>query len=166
MRDPLVQKVKAFLDSHWKPGSPFLLGYSGGPDSKALLYILLECRKVLPLELCLAHVDHGWRKEGREEAEAIAREADKLGLQLFAHRLEAIPNRNIEAEGRKERTCFFQNVYREICAQGLLLAHQADDQAETVLKRLLEGAHLSHWFGDRSRRRNRGNAGVKTFVGR
>ncbi len=149
MRDPLVQKVRAFLAPRCKAGSSFLLGYSGGPDSKALLYLLLECRKLLGLELCLAHVDHGWREESADEAKAIAVEARKLELKLFSCRLDTkgMPERNAELKAREGRFQFFQEVYREIDAQGLLLAHQADDQAETVLKRLLEGAHPMHWMG-------------------
>ncbi|MGE3535479.1 MAG: tRNA lysidine(34) synthetase TilS [Parachlamydiales bacterium] len=149
MKDPLVQKVRAFLEPRCEVGKPFLLAYSGGPDSKALLYLLLECRRMLKAEFCLVHVDHGWRAESAIEAQAIAAEAEKLQLKLFLCRLktEGMPERNAEATAREERFCYFQQVYREIDAQGLLLAHQADDQAETVLKRLLEGAHPIHWPG-------------------
>lgn len=149
MRDPLVQKVKLFLAPRCKAGNPFLLGYSGGPDSKALLYLLLECRKLLSIELCLVHVDHGWREESVDEERAIAAEAHKLQLKLFSCRLntQGMPERNAESKAREERLRFFQEVYKEIDAQGLFLAHQADDQAETVLKRLLEGAHPMHWMG-------------------
>ena len=135
------------MKTHSEKGRPFLLGYSGGPDSKALLYLLLECRRALRFELCIAHLDHGWREKSGEEAEAIAAEIQGLGLQLFIRRLEGkgIPQRNGEAAARCERIQFFQKVYKEIQAQGLLLAHQADDQGETVLKRLLEGAHPLHW---------------------
>jgi len=149
MKDPLVQKVRAFLEPRCEVGKPFLLAYSGGPDSKALLYLLLECCRMLKAEFCLAHVDHGWREESAIEAQAIAAEAERLQLKLFSCRLktEGMPERNAEAMARKERFRYFQQVYREIDAQGLLLAHQADDQAETVLKRLLEGAHPIHWSG-------------------
>ncbi len=149
MRDPLVQKVRAFLAPLCETARPFLLGYSGGNDSKALLYILLQCRRVLGFELCLAHVDHGWRGESADERKVIAVEAEKLQLKLFSCRLDAkgVPKQNAESKARKERLQFFQEVYRKIDAQGLFLAHQADDQAETVLKRLLEGAHPMHWSG-------------------
>ncbi len=149
MKDPLVQHVKDFLKSRWQPGKPLLLGYSGGPDSKALLYLLLECRKILPIELHLVHVDHGWRLESALEAQSIGKEAERLGLKLDLCQLcsEGIPSRNVEAAGRERRLAFFRKVYTAIDAQGLLLAHQADDQAETVLKRLFEGAHPMHWGG-------------------
>lgn len=149
MKDPLVQIVRDFLSPRWQPGKPLLLGYSGGPDSKALLYLLLECRSVLPIEIRLVHIDHGWRSESAFEAEEICKEAERLGLKLDLCRLctGAIPSRNAEAAGREQRLAFFRKVYTESGAQGLLLAHQADDQAETVLKRLFEGAHPMYWGG-------------------
>ena len=80
MKDPLVLIVKNFLDSKLVPGKPLLLGYSGGPDSKALLYLLLQCRHFYPIDLHVAHVNHGWRPESREEAEILQGEAASLGL--------------------------------------------------------------------------------------
>ncbi|MBS0652066.1 MAG: tRNA lysidine(34) synthetase TilS [Verrucomicrobia bacterium] len=167
MRDPLVQKVRAFLAPRCEPGRPLLLGYSGGPDSKALLYLLLECRNALRLELCLAHVDHGWRAESADEARAIAAEAEGLQLKLFSCRLSGngMLQRNAEEKARDSRFRFFQEVYRETDAQGLLLAHQADDQAETVLKRLLEGAHPMHWPGIEAEGRMGGMRTLRPLLG-
>lgn len=149
MRDPLVQEVKEFLEPRLIGQKPVLLGYSGGPDSKALLYLLMDCRAVLDFELCLVHVDHGWREESRHEAELIAKEAECLGLKWRSCRLEThgMPVRNPEAAARAARFEYFQKIYDEMNAQALLLAHQADDQAETILKRLLEGSHPMHWSG-------------------
>lgn len=122
-----------FLDVHWDQKKPLLLGYSGGPDSKALLYALLECG----VKPHLAHVDHGWRKESKDEAEMLKREAASLGLPFHSVRVD---NCKKEDEARKARFAFFQSLIPSYRA--LLLAHQSDDLAETVLKRLLEGAHL------------------------
>ena len=51
----LLKSVKHFIRLHHIPGKPLLLGFSGGPDSLALLHLLLECS----LDLHIAHVDHG-----------------------------------------------------------------------------------------------------------
>ncbi len=127
-----------FLSVHWDQKSPLLLGYSGGPDSKALLYSLLE-NGVKPH---LAHVDHGWREESREEAEVLRRESVDLGCPFFTVRLN-LPKK--EDEARKGRIEFFRSLFPAY--QAVLLAHQAEDLAETVLKRILEGAHLSYLSG-------------------
>jgi tRNA(Ile)-lysidine synthase len=149
MNDRLVQTVKTFMKLQKRGDRPFLLGYSGGPDSKALLYLLIECQRSLSIKFSVVHFDHGWREKSGEEAKEIAEEIKRLGLQLFTRRSKGcgIPERNGEALARQERIEFFEQIYREIDAQGLLLAHQADDQGETVLKRLLEGAHPLHWTG-------------------
>jgi tRNA(Ile)-lysidine synthase len=137
MKDPILQEVKQFLEARHRPGAPVLVGFSGGPDSLALLHLLAACRRFLPLDLHLAHVDHGWRSESRKEAEKLKKEA---ALPFHLCRLK----KNVKTEdgARKERLRFFAKLYKKLGCQALILAHHRDDQAETVLKRLLEGAHL------------------------
>ncbi len=130
--------TQQFLNVHWDRKSSLLLGYSGGPDSKALLYALLE-NDVKP---SLAHVDHGWREESADEAEVLRKEAAKLGCPFYTIRLN-LPKK--EDVARNARFTFFASQIPS--HQALLLAHQADDLAETVLKRILEGAHLPHLSG-------------------
>ncbi len=133
-----LPQVAAFLKEHWDGSSPLLLGYSGGPDSKALLYALLEAGVN---NLHLAHVDHGWREESGAEAEALRGEAESLGCPFHTVRLAKPQKGNWEDEARKGRLAFFQSLFEIAPFQALLLAHQKEDQAETVLKRVLEGAH-------------------------
>ncbi len=134
----IASLTHAFLNVHWDRESPLLLGYSGGPDSKALLYALLECG-ITPH---LAHVDHGWRDESAEEAEVLRGEAHELGCPFHSVRVEG---KKGEDEARKARFSFFASLASQY--QALLLAHQAEDLAETVLKRIFEGAHLVNLGG-------------------
>src|SRR3990167_8782788 len=92
--------AQEFLSVHWDRRKPLLLGYSGGPDSKALLYALLECN-VTPH---LVHVDHGWREESRKETLELQEEARKLGCPFFSTRLE---NARKEDEAREGRYAFY-----------------------------------------------------------
>jgi tRNA(Ile)-lysidine synthase len=135
-----MDAVKKFLKEHWDQKSPLLLGYSGGNDSKALLYSLLEYG-ILPH---LAHVDHGWREESLQEALHLSQEAERLGLPF--HTIRLLPDRR-EVAAREKRLEFFASLQKKIPFQALLLAHHADDEAETTLKRVLEGAHLAHLGG-------------------
>jgi len=137
----MLQKVADFLKVHWDGKSPFLLGYSGGPDSKALLYLLLESG--FKNALHLAHVDHGWRKESEEEALILAEEAKKIGVPFHTLRINA----KGEAEAREMRLSFFRSLFAKIPFQALLLAHHRGDSVETTLKRILEGAHLAFQAG-------------------
>ena len=139
-----VLRVKEFLSKNWDKKSPLLLGLSGGPDSKALLYSLLDagCKAIH-----IAHVDHGWRKESSSEADALKREIETLDLPFHFIRLDNVPTSNQEDQARKERLHFFQSLFHETSFQALLLGHHADDLAETILKRVFEGAHLSNLKG-------------------
>ncbi|MBX9744747.1 MAG: tRNA lysidine(34) synthetase TilS [Chlamydiales bacterium] len=136
----LFHRVQKFLEKSWDQKSPLLLGYSGGPDSKALLYLLLKTK--VPLHL--AHVDHGWREESALQAAELERESRSLGLPFHTIRLE--PDRR-ESVAREKRLSFFSSLFEKIPFQALLLAHQADDLAETALKRVFEGAHLVYLSG-------------------
>lgn len=136
----LESEVREFLGRHWDRKSPLLLGYSGGPDSRVLLDLLLR----VGVKPELAHVDHGWREESREEAEALRLEADSLGLVFHMVRLEKDSREDVARQRRLE---FFRSLYEKRGVQAVLLGHQENDWAETALKRVLEGAHLAYLGG-------------------
>lgn len=114
MKDLLLLQLKKFLESRVVPGSSLLIGYSGGPDSKALLHLLYQCRRFADYTLHLAHVDHGWRSESAGEAELIADEAKRLGLNLHVKQLGAgdFEPGNLEEQGREHRLSFFLRFTR------------------------------------------------------
>src|SRR5258708_5164832 len=129
--------IRSFFITHNLTEKPLLLALSGGPDSMALFYQLLDLNH--PFQV--AHVDHGWRAESSQEGailEELCREK-KIALHLRKLKLEGA---NLEDLSRKARLLFFQEVCSKEKLEGVLLAHHADDQAETVLKRVLEGASL------------------------
>lgn len=132
--------VKEFLESRWDKQSPLLIAYSGGPDSEALLHTVKSWGKA-PIHL--AHVDHGWREESRQEALLLGEEARRLGVLFHTVRIEKCS----EEEARKSRLQFFSSLQEKVPFQAVLLGHQANDLAETALKRLFEGAHLTRLFG-------------------
>ena len=144
MRNPILKCVIEFLHSHFKPGAPLLIAVSGGPDSLALLHLLVEARHFFPLNLHVAHVDHGWREESGPQAKILADNVQGLGLPFHLHVLErSEATNNLESIARDGRLAFFLKLYREKGFQALVLGHQANDAAETILKRVLEGAHLT-----------------------
>jgi tRNA(Ile)-lysidine synthase len=148
MRDPILTTVKSFLASHLSPGRPILLGFSGGPDSLALLHLLMGCRRVSPFDLHVAHVDHGWRAESKKEAEQLKKHVESLGLPFYLHTLTGLAHK--EDVAREARLEFFHALYHKLKCQALILGHQGDDQSETVLKRIFEGASLAALGGIRS----------------
>lgn len=138
----LARCVIDFLQPKLQKNARLLLGFSGGTDSLALFYLLLEACQRLNFTLHLAHIDHGWRKESRAEAEALGTLAASWDLPFHCHRLEEVPVCDRENWARQERQSVFQKLVTQHRCQALLLAHHADDQAETVLKRISEGAGL------------------------
>ena len=124
------------------PGDRIGVAVSGGADSLALLLALQELAPTLGLQLAVLHLDHAWRPESADDASFVAQWAARLGLPLMARRAEELRQArgNREQAARQARYLFF----RECLASGeincVATAHTADDQAETVLLRLLRGA--------------------------
>lgn len=141
----LSRSVELFFTSHHNKSQTVLIGFSGGHDSRALFEILAHyfSKKNLTQQLVVAHVDHGWRQESAQEAETLKKMVEGRGFLFRSCVLPAHTEGNLEEWCRKERYLFFQNLYNEYGCQALVLGHQADDQAETVLKRVFEGAHFS-----------------------
>lgn len=135
----LEDLLSHFLKKQGLFQSKVLLGLSGGPDSIALFYLLLSNNH--PFEV--AHIDHGWRKESHEESLFLERICIAKGIPFHLKRLQPPEEKkNLEEQGRNARLAFFKQICSERGLAGLLLAHHADDQAETVLKRVFEGATL------------------------
>lgn len=144
------QVVRSFFKKNCKEGESLLLGYSGGGDSKALLYLLLSLKEEFSFDLHLAHLNHGWREESKMEAAELLREAKRLKIPFHLKRLQSVDigsKKNVESFYREERFRFFKTLYQQHKFSALLLAHHLDDLAETVLKRIFEGANLINLNG-------------------
>lgn len=137
--------VGAFLKRHSHEGQPVLLALSGGVDSLVLFHSLLSCRdKGLLTTFGVAHVDHCWRPTSTEEAKALGKMVEKEGLPWHCHTLQPEHLQgNLEEACRLARLDFFAQLCCQCGYRAVILGHHADDQAETVLKRLFEGASLT-----------------------
>ncbi len=144
MNHSLELFVEQFLKKHHKPDKPLLLALSGGPDSLALFYLLLKYRQNSLLNFSVAHVDHGWREESAAQALQLSELAHLMQVPFYLKKIHPGQlNGNLEAACREERLRFFEKLSQEHDFQAVLVAHHADDQAETVLKRVLEGSSLT-----------------------
>ena len=141
--------IASFIRQHASSHNRVLIAFSGGPDSLALLHLLIEYQRHHPLfTFALAHVDHGWRLESAQEAQSIREMADRLKLTLYQKVLDPkLLQGNLEASCRIKRLEFFA----ELCAlhgfRAVMLGHHADDLAETTFKSLLEGRSLPYLHG-------------------
>ncbi len=123
-----------------------VVAVSGGADSTALLlgvHELIEAGK-LSITPVVAHLDHGLRRESKQDAKWVAGIGKELHFEVAASRVELKQTKtkpeNLEQAARKARYAFLLKTAKSHKAEFVLTAHTADDQAETVLLRLLRGS--------------------------
>jgi len=116
------------------------VAFSGGPDSTALLAVLAEMRdQELLAAVHAAHVDHGLREGSAADGDACARVCATLGVPFTRVRVEVGPG-NVQAEARRQRYAALRREAERWGATRIATGHTQDDQAETVLLRILRGA--------------------------
>ena len=143
----LVAEVQRFVEAHELlcPGAKVIVSVSGGADSMALLFLLHRLESTYHLTLIVAHVNHQLRgNEAIRDARFVERYADKLGLPF--HKMDvdvkALKRRtglSPQHAARQLRYGALQSLFRSLAATHIALDHTADDQAETLLMRLLRG---------------------------
>lgn len=134
-------------------GDHVLVACSGGPDSTALLSVLHALRRDLGVTLCAASIDHGLRAESAAEVAGVGGFAGALGVPFASRRIalsEAGPS--LQGRARALRYEALQELARENRATRIAVGHTQDDQAETVLSRMLRGAGLRGLRGIEPRR--------------
>ncbi|MEN8174897.1 MAG: tRNA lysidine(34) synthetase TilS [Pseudomonadota bacterium] len=135
----LGQQVLAVLGEQPVPGR-YLIGYSGGLDSSVLLHVLARARDSLAAPVVAVHVNHGIQAEAVSWERHCRSSCDAWGIPLVARRVNVDQHhpKGLEAAAREAR----YGAFRQQMAEGdmLLTAHHLDDQAETLLLRLMRGS--------------------------
>ena len=122
------------------------MAVSGGPDSVALLRVLVLLTEEYSLRLTTAHLNHGLREGEADEEEAFVRRlSDGMGIPCVCRKtdiraLAGQRRRSLEETGREERYRFLQETASKCGAVKIAVGHHRDDQAETVLLHLLRGS--------------------------
>jgi tRNA(Ile)-lysidine synthetase-like protein len=127
------------------PGDRVLVAVSGGPDSMALLHVLWEARERLGLTLEVAAVDHGLRTGAAAEIELVRERAAALELPFSVARVQVRRERgraSLQDAARRARLEALAALAAERGAGRIALGHHADDQAETILFRIVRGTGL------------------------
>jgi tRNA(Ile)-lysidine synthase len=143
----LLDRVEREIEAErlFEKNDVIVMAVSGGPDSVALLHMLFSLSERWGWKLIVAHLNHGFRgEESAREARFVAELAASMGLPCEAAYLD-VP-KYIEETGKNPQAAARELRYRLLHRTALLhganriaLAHHADDQAETVLMRLLRG---------------------------
>jgi tRNA(Ile)-lysidine synthase len=135
-------------------GETVLVAVSGGADSVALLHFLVELAPAWRLRLHVLHVDHQLRPDSAADAEFVRALGARLGVPVDVVNVTVDSRGSLEAAARESRYAALEAGAARVTAHRIALGHTADDQAETVLMHLLEGAGV------------RGLAGIPPVRGR
>lgn len=146
----MISKVNKTICTHnmFEYGDIIILGLSGGADSISLLYILNDLKTVYNIKIIAVHINHCIRGFESDSDEIFALEVCKqLGIKFVAFRhdiKEYSKNHGItdEEAGRKLRYESFYNVLSQEKANKIAVAHNKNDQAETILMRLVRGTGI------------------------
>ena len=143
---PISARDAKRLFADWKAAPAIVLAVSGGPDSVALMWLAARWRRALARgpRLIAVTVDHGLRAEAAAEAREVRRLARSLDLPHRTLRWTGPkPKTGLPAAARAARYRLLAQAARSARATHILTAHTRDDQAETMLMRLLRGSGIA-----------------------
>src|ERR1700720_953862 len=143
---PISAQAAKRLFADWKAAPAIVLAVSGGPDSIALMWLAAPWRRTLARgpRLVAVTVDHGLRAEAKAEARDVKRLARALDLPHRTMRWTgAKPKTGLPAAARAARYRLLAQAARSHGATHILTAHTRDDQAETLLMRMLRGSGIA-----------------------
>jgi tRNA(Ile)-lysidine synthase len=142
----IFNHILSFWELHFPKNISLLIAVSGGPDSVALTHLMLALREPLQLkELGIVHVNHQLRGTGSDEDERFVRDlARQLNVPIYCKRLtgKEIDQPGIEQWAREERYNFLHKTKQNEQFDYIATGHTADDQAETVIMRLMRGTGI------------------------
>jgi len=153
MSDHILKKVKDTISQYRmiSPGDLIVVAVSGGPDSICLLDVLNRIGKEMGLELIVAHFNHGLRPEEDEiETQFVKDFAEHLNLPFVVKKADSELKKegsSLEELARKARYNFLESVRALRKADRIAVGHTMNDQAETVIMRLLRGSGPSGLAG-------------------
>jgi tRNA(Ile)-lysidine synthase len=146
VEDEIKQTIKenSLINSNEK----VVIGVSGGPDSMCLLNALNKLKNEMQFEIVVAHINHMIRKEADLETKYVQQYCRKNNIECFIKKVDVIQEASknkigTEEAGRKVRYDFFEEVRKKTDANKIATAHNANDNAETVLMNLMRGSGIS-----------------------
>ncbi len=131
-------------------GDKIVLGVSGGPDSIAMLNILNDIKNqgIINFDIVVAHINHGLRENAKIDEEFVKDFSEKIGVEFFVLHADikekaSREKRGLEETGRMIRYDFFNEIKDKVGANKIAVAHNANDNVETVIMNIVRGSGLS-----------------------
>ena len=140
------------IDDYFKfnKNDSIVVGCSTGPDSMALVDMLLKVRDKYNLSLIIAHVNHNLRKQSYEEAEYMKQYCEDNNIVFETMTIESYGDDNFHNEAHNIRYNYFESLVEKYHANYLMTAHHGDDLVETVMMRIVRGSNLNGYSGFKS----------------
>ncbi len=143
LEDKVVNTIKRY--EQIKSGDTIVVGVSGGPDSICLLNVLKNLQNELKINIVVAHINHMIRKEADSETEFVQDFCKQRDIKCFVKKADVLQiakekKLGTEEVGRKIRYDFFEEVKNLVGGNKIATAHNANDNAETVLMNFLRGS--------------------------
>lgn len=145
----VVQKARETIArySMLEPGDKVLVGVSGGADSLALLFVLIEIAPAIDIELAVFHLDHMMRTASREDAEFVRGAARSMKIPAIVESFDVpafIKKNKLSPEdgARQVRYEMMREAAKRTGTNKIAVGHTADDQVETFIMRMIRGSGL------------------------
>lgn len=149
-----IEKVEQFLQKYYlhEKNNSVIVAFSGGYDSMCLLDIINKLSKKYNFKPIAIHLNHNWRgEESRQDELNCQKFAEENNVEFYCETLSADVPKN-ETSAREERYKFFAKCAEKFNSRCILTAHNADDNAETVLYRIVKGTGISGLEGIKEKR--------------
>ena len=150
LKEKVLETIKKY--DLIQSGDKLVLGVSGGPDSMCMLNVLLEIKKdesnSLNFEIIVAHINHMIRQEAEEDEKYVEEYCKKNDIEFYKKSIDVKEMANnkkmgLEEAGREARYTFFDEILKKVGANKIAIAHNKNDNAETVLMNLFRGTGIS-----------------------
>ena len=142
-----MDEAYKFLQTEIKSATTVVAGISGGPDSMALLHLLIQLRGETNIKIICAHINHNVRRESEKEAVILKEYCEANDVIFEMMKIENYSDDNFHNEARIIRYNFFEELISKYNALYLITAHHGDDLIETVLMRIVRGSTLGGYAG-------------------
>lgn len=138
----MIFRVKDFLEKYNIKDKRVIIGFSSGPDSCALAYILSKLKKDYNLELILAYFNHNWRPDEALLEVEFAKEFAKKIDSGFISETAPLDSDKTEEIARELRYAFFKRCMEKYKTDTVFLAHNKNDNIETAIYRIIKGTAI------------------------
>ena len=148
MKQKVLETIKKY--NLIKENDKIVVAVSGGPDSIAMLKILIDLKKEgkIKAEFYVSHINHMIREEAESDEEYVRKFCKKNGILFFVKRIDVVKmakesKKGLEETGRKVRYDFFDEVMGKVGANKIAIAHNLNDKIETIFMNIMRGSGIN-----------------------